>query len=76
MHQEYLDTFCRKFESDIKRLVDKSLVASSAHELEESPLYRDVLHHAWFCKDKCSNFRGRQDILDRIEVRFRPCYFF
>ena len=65
-HQEYLDSFCNKFDSDIRRLIDRSVEGSKSKKEEESPLFKEVLQHAWFCQDKCSNFRGREDILLEI----------
>lgn len=35
--------------------------------MDQSALYKEVLHHSWFCRDKCAAFRGRQDILDRVQ---------
>ena len=66
-HEEYLNNFCNKFESDVQRLIDKSLQYTANEKAKESSLYKEVLHHSWFCQDKCIAFRGRQDVLEKIE---------
>lgn len=68
MHEEYLNTFCHKFESDVQRLIDKSLQHSAKEKAKESTLYKEVLHHAWFCQDKCEAFRGREDVLEKTQT--------
>ena len=65
-HQEYLDTFCKKFDSDIRRLIDRSLKDSKSAKDREGPLFKEVLQHAWFCQEKCRSFRGRVAILSKI----------
>ena len=66
-HQEYLNTFCDKFESDIHRLIDKSLNVMKLNKVDQNALYKEILHHSWFCRDKCASFRGRQDILEHAK---------
>ena len=68
LHEEYLNNFCNKFESDVQRLINKSLQHTVNEKAKESSLYREVLHHAWFCQDKCVAFRGREDVLEKIET--------
>ncbi|KAK3733109.1 hypothetical protein QZH41_007442 [Actinostola sp. cb2023] len=72
-HQEYLQKFCNKFESDIQRLIDRSLDVMSHNKLDQNTLYKEVLHHAWFCRDKCAAFRGRQDILGHVNDFLCAC---
>jgi DNA replication protein DnaC len=66
-HQKYLAEFCNQFESDIHRLIDKSLDVMKLNKVDQNALYKEVLHHSWFCRDKCASFRGRQDILGRTK---------
>ena len=66
LHEEYLNTFCAKFKSDVQRLIDKSLQHAEKEKEKQTSLYKEVLHHAWFCEDKCVSFRGREDILEKI----------
>ena len=68
LHEKYLNSFCNKFESDVLRLVDDSLQAAARKKAEESTLYKEALHHAWFCQEKCTSFRGRQDVLEKIHA--------
>lgn len=68
LHEEYLNSFCNKFESDVQRLIEKSLQQTAKEKAKESNLYKEVLHHAWFCQDKCASFRGREDVLEKIET--------
>ncbi|KXJ05304.1 NACHT domain- and WD repeat-containing protein 1, partial [Exaiptasia diaphana] len=54
---------------NVHRLVDKGLnVITRYAKMDQHPLYKEVLHHAWFCRDKCSAFRGRQAILNRVKT--------
>ena len=48
MHEQYLNNFCHKFESDVQRLINKSLQNAVREKAMESSLYKEVLHHAWF----------------------------
>lgn len=66
LHEEYLNSFCTKFKSDVQRLIDKSLQDAEKEKAKQTSLYKEVLHHAWFCEDKCVSFRGREDILEKI----------
>ena len=68
LHDEYLNNFCHKFESDVQRLIDKSLQHTVKEKAKESNLYKEVLHHSWFCQDKCEAFRGREDVLENIQT--------
>lgn len=68
LHEQYLNNFCNKFESDVQRLIDKSLQHTANEKAKESSLYKEVLHHSWFCQDKCVAFRGREDVLEKIET--------
>lgn len=68
LHEEYLNNFCHKFESDVQRLIDKSLQYTVKEKVKESSLYKEVLHHSWFCQDKCEAFRGREDVLEEIQT--------
>ncbi|KAJ7373573.1 hypothetical protein OS493_011178 [Desmophyllum pertusum] len=68
LHEEYLNNFCNKFESDVQRLIDKSLQHTVKEKAKENSLYKEVLHHSWFCQDKCEAFRGREDVLEKIQI--------
>lgn len=68
LHEKYLNNFCHKFRSDVQRLIDKSLEHTVKVKAKESSMYKEVLHHSWFCQDKCEAFRGREDILEKIKT--------
>lgn len=71
MHEQYLNNFCHKFESDVQRLINKSLQNAVREKAMESSMYKEVLHHAWFCQDKCEAFRGREDVLQKIRTSLK-----
>lgn len=68
MHEQYLNSFCNNFEADIQRLIERSLQHTANEKAKESSLYKEVLHHSWFCQDKCATFRGREGILKKVEA--------
>ena len=68
LHEEYLNNFCHKFKSDVQRLINKSLQHAVREKAKETSLYKEVLHHSWFCQDKCEAFRGREDVLEKMET--------
>ncbi|XP_068761739.1 NACHT domain- and WD repeat-containing protein 1-like [Montipora capricornis] len=68
LHEEYLNNFCKKFQLDVERLIDRSLQHAANEKARQSSLYKEVLHHAWFCQHKCASFRGREDTLNSVRV--------
>eukprot|EP00057_Strongylocentrotus_purpuratus_P006352 XP_011660826.1 PREDICTED: NACHT and WD repeat domain-containing protein 1-like [Strongylocentrotus purpuratus] len=67
-HAEYLGQMCEIFESRMKAMIDTKLEdqRSKCVEPVKSELQRELLHHASFCKTKCSAFQGREVILASI----------
>ncbi|XP_063968822.1 NACHT domain- and WD repeat-containing protein 1-like [Lytechinus pictus] len=67
-HAEYLEQMCEIFEHRMKAMIDKKWEAQRSKVVNpvKSQLQRELLHHAFFCKTKCSAFQGREDILSSI----------
>ena len=62
-HKRYLEQLCHQVYTDVKRLLDKALVA---RESKITELHEDILHHASFCLSKCESFCGREDLLSQV----------
>ncbi|XP_038066823.1 NACHT domain- and WD repeat-containing protein 1-like [Patiria miniata] len=66
-HKNYVKQFTRTFVEDVKRLVVKAKEQESAKgNLSEDWLFKEVSHHAEFCRSKCKNFCGCEDTLEKI----------
>lgn len=69
-HAAYLDALMSEFESKVIRLV-KNAKAHQTLKILDNEYYTgldEILHHLHFCKEKCANFRGQNDILKQICV--------
>lgn len=69
-HREYITKFGETFYEQVKRLIDKNQLTVEKEE-EMNPLDKEVaaevLDHARFCKEKVSQFHGRNDLLERMK---------
>nr|XP_006817837.1 PREDICTED: NACHT and WD repeat domain-containing protein 1-like [Saccoglossus kowalevskii] len=63
-HKEYLQTLSEEFTTALKKLIDQK-IAKDTNKVKNA-LNKEVLHHAKFCQEKCSAFRGRRDMLTSI----------
>ena len=54
-HAKYLTEMCALFESKIKAMIDLRLGNQKAAAVDhvKEDLYKELLHHASFCKTKC-----------------------
>ena len=54
-HAEYLNEICEVFESRMKGMIDKNLQGrtTAAKDPLKTNMYKELLHHASFCKAKC-----------------------
>ena len=69
-HRDYIEDFGNTFFNQVKNLIDRNQISDSkADEMNEADrdLIREMLDHARFCKEKVSQFHGRNDLLDKMK---------
>ena len=68
-HQLYIDDLCKQFTYQVISMIEaeKHLRQSQIPISEYYTYFDELLHHLYFCKTKCENFKGRKDILKNVE---------
>ena len=70
-HRDYIEDFGNTFFNQVKNLIDRNQTSDSkTEEMNEADgdLIREVLDHARFCKEKVSQFHGRNDLLNKMQA--------
>ena len=68
-HKEYIENFGNDFYEQTKRLIDRNQKKEYGGEKlsdNDTNLIREILDHGRFCKEKVTQFLGREDLLDKV----------
>ena len=70
-HTDYIENFGNTFYEQVKRLIDKNQVKEfeneKVNEMDQA-LINEVMDHARFCKDKVSQFHGREELIKKVII--------
>ncbi|XP_076472592.1 NACHT domain- and WD repeat-containing protein 1-like [Babylonia areolata] len=67
-HKQYIDKFCQDFEQHLKEMAQAAITAREQQHHRVNALVEEVTQHTRFCQEKCANFFGRQDALERTQA--------
>ncbi|XP_013379764.1 NACHT domain- and WD repeat-containing protein 1-like [Lingula anatina] len=65
-HSKYLNQLCSDFVEEVTKLIDKNLTVLKKAQKYYTPVLEEVLHHAHVWKQKCSDFSGREEFLEKV----------
>lgn len=68
-HSEYIEKFAETFYEQCKLLIDRNQVEiKEVYDINKDDvrLLKEVLDHAYFCKETAEKFHGRSDLLDMV----------
>ena len=64
-HKAYLGQLCHEAETHLSEMIEKSL-DQKRRLVSGNPLFREVLQHVVFLKEKCKMFHGRNATLEHV----------
>ena len=64
-HKAYLDRFCAKFEEKLYEVIKRSVQKNN--NLVSDDYVMEVVQHLQMCKTRADMFRGREDVLGKIQ---------
>ncbi|XP_072174208.1 NACHT domain- and WD repeat-containing protein 1-like [Diadema setosum] len=70
-HRAYLDQFAAAITNNTIDLIKMAQSTYKHYALGKDELFLEVAHHAQFCRDKCTNFQGCDDIIGAIFEKIR-----
>lgn len=71
-HKDYVEQFGNTFYEQVKKMIDRNQVKEFENEKiseMDQELIKEVMDHARFCKDKVSQFHGRQELLKKVNIQ-------